>query len=94
VPKKDGKTKEFACSKCGHKLTDTSTTSLKEEIKGQKSISIVEKTVNTLPKIEAECPKCGNNEAFFWTQQMRAGDEAETQFFECTKCKYRWRKSD
>jgi len=38
------------------------------------------------------CPKCGNDEAFFWTAQMRAADEAETRFFRCTKCKHTWRE--
>ena len=94
IPKKDGKCKELVCSKCNHKFGDTEKTSLKEEMKNERTIAIIEKDVTTLPKTEMECPKCGHAEAYFWLQQMRAGDEAETQFFECTNCKHRWRKSD
>jgi len=38
-----------------------------------------------------ECPKCGNKEAYYWTVQTRAGDEAETKFLKCTRCKHTWR---
>lgn len=41
--------------------------------------------------LEEKCPKCENKEAYFWTVQTRAGDEAETMFLECKKCKHRWR---
>ena len=40
---------------------------------------------------EVECPKCGNTEAYYWTIQTRSGDEAETKFHKCTKCKHTWR---
>ena len=37
-------------------------------------------------------PKCDHKEAWFWTSQTRAGDEAETKFFKCTKCRHTWRE--
>jgi transcription factor S len=49
------------------------------------------KKVDTLPKIEEKCGECGNKYAFYWLVQTRSGDEAETRFFECTKCNHRWR---
>ncbi|RLG67435.1 MAG: transcription factor S, partial [Methanobacteriota archaeon] len=33
-------------------------------------------------------------DAYFLPVQTRAGDEAETRFFECVKCKHRWRAYD
>jgi len=53
--------------------------------------AVVEKDINTLPITKEECPKCHNKEAYYWLQQTRAGDEAETKFMRCTKCKHTWR---
>lgn len=61
----------------------------KEETK--RKIEIVEE-IETHPKIKAKCPKCENNEAYYWTQQTRGADEPETRFFKCTKCNYTWRE--
>ena len=46
---------------------------------------------DTMPTIEIECEKCGNNEAVWWMLQTRSADEPTTQFFRCTKCEYTWR---
>ncbi len=66
---------------------------LKEEKKEQetKRIEIV-KEIETHPKIKADCEKCGNKEAYYWTQQTRGADEPETRFFKCTKCSHTWRE--
>ena len=65
---------------------------LKEKKKTkEREIEIVEKEVETYPVIEEQCPKCGNENAYFWTQQTRASDEPETKFYKCTKCKHTWR---
>lgn len=48
--------------------------------------------VKTMPTLDEVCPKCGNREAYWWLLQTRGGDEATTQFYRCTKCKYTWRK--
>ena len=45
----------------------------------------------TMPTIEIEGEKCGNNEAFWWMLQTRSADEPTTQFYRCTKCEYTWR---
>ncbi|MEM3670961.1 MAG: transcription factor S [Thermoprotei archaeon] len=45
-----------------------------------------------MPKTRAQCPKCGNLEAYWWMQQTRSGDEASTRFFRCTKCSHTWRE--
>lgn len=93
VPKKgDKKSAVLVCSNCGFK-TKGKDLVIKEKVNLDKRdlIEIVDKKIETLPKTREECPNCGNMEAYFWTVQTRAGDEAETRFFECTKCKHRWR---
>jgi len=47
-----------------------------------------------LPKTEAHCPKCGNDEAFWYMQQIRSADESETRFLVCTECEHKWREDD
>ena len=71
----------------------------------KKSVKIKEKTkheergrgasteeVSTLATVKEDCQKCGNNEAYTWTEQTRASDEPETAFFRCIKCKHTWRE--
>lgn len=94
VPKAGKKTKSFACD-CGYRTKQKPVAVLKEKVILEKKdeIEVIDKKVETLPKTEEECPKCKNREAYFWTVQTRAGDEAETRFLECTKCKHRWRSN-
>lgn len=47
-----------------------------------------------LPKIDAECDECGNDEAYYYLQQTRAADESETRFYICTECDNKWRDYD
>jgi len=92
VPKKEDNKRVLACS-CGYKTDKTSGATIKE-ITGKKSrrVEVVEHgELDTLPKTEAECPKCGNKEAHYWLVQTRAGDEPETKFLKCTKCEHTWR---
>ncbi|MEM2137160.1 MAG: transcription factor S [Candidatus Methanomethylicia archaeon] len=51
-----------------------------------------ESSINVMPRVRALCPKCGNNEAYWWMVQTRRGDEAPTRFYRCTKCGYTWRE--
>ena len=51
-----------------------------------------EKETSVWPVVTTTCPKCGNDQAHYWSAQMCAGDEAETRFFRCTKCKHTWRE--
>jgi DNA-directed RNA polymerase subunit M len=87
------------CPKCGtiDKEEEQSSakkklTSLPESISGS-SLKVMdpERTPSTLPTTTTECPKCGNNTAFWWMLQTRSADEATTQFFRCTKCSHTWR---
>jgi DNA-directed RNA polymerase subunit M len=57
----------------------------------QREIAVVEKDIELYPRVEAECQKCKNREAFAWEVQTRSGDEPPTKFLKCTKCKHTWR---
>ena len=84
---KNGK---VVCSNCGAEFTSGK---IKEKTKKkEKSISIAKKETEIHPKTKAKCPKCGNNEAYYWVVQTRSADEPPTRFYKCTKCKYIWRE--
>lgn len=88
--------KEFICPKCGYtksledeqKLTKTTSPSPEDIVT---VIGEEESKIRTLPTTRTECPKCGNQEAYWWMVQTRGADESTTQFFRCTKCNYTWR---
>jgi len=91
IPKNDGNKKVLHC-KCGHSnAEDIKDMKFTEVIKKKKAIEVVEKEVETHPLTDAECPKCQNRKARYWTQQTRAADEPETKFYKCEKCKHIWR---
>jgi transcription factor S len=88
------------CPKCGFTADKEEQESL-----SKKKISSVQESISTsslkvmdtdnspdaLPTTTVECPKCGNNTAFWWMLQTRSADEATTQFYRCTKCVHTWR---
>lgn len=88
------KRKNYGCPRCGYSSKEKAqkiTSSEKIEKKGGVEV-VSDKNTQILPVVSAVCKKCGNNKAYFWTVQTRAGDEAETKFFKCTKCEYTWRE--
>jgi DNA-directed RNA polymerase subunit M len=81
-----------ACASCGHKVKKVKIES-SEKMDNKEQIAVInEEAGNTYPEVDMLCPKCKNKKAFFWTIQTRAGDESETKFYKCTKCKHTWRK--
>lgn len=81
------------CARCDYKSKDEVKLESKENIKVKKEIVVVnEGEGEVFPIVETVCEKCKNHEAYFWTKQTRAGDEAETKFYKCTKCKHTWRE--
>lgn len=52
------------------------------------------KTSETQAVVEETCPKCGHNEASFYTMQMRSADEGQTVFYTCTKCEHKWKQNN
>lgn len=92
MPKKDGNKKWFACT-CGYKTKDIKEAKLREVVEGSKKVEVIERSdFESLPQTDVECPKCHNRKAYYWLVQTRAGDEPETRFFRCTKCKHTWRE--
>jgi len=92
LPRKEGSKKILVCS-CGYKTNNVEKTKITETlIKKEMEVEVIEnEKENILPITKAECEKCGNKEAFYWTLQTRAGDEPETKFLRCTKCEKTWR---
>jgi len=83
----------FKCPRCNYKPKTKIKIEASEIISKKPEIGIIsEKDTDVFPITNAICPKCGHKEAYFWTSQTRAGDEAETRFFRCTKCKHTWRE--
>jgi len=87
------KKKNFGCARCGYMAKGRVKIEANEKMQEKQEIGIIkDKDTDVFPVINEVCPKCGHREAYFWTAQTRAGDEAETRFFKCTKCKYTWRE--
>ena len=80
------------CSKCDYVANSEVKLETSEVVEVAKEIVVVNDGENDVnPIVDIECPKCKHGEAYFWTKQTRAGDEAETKFYKCTKCKNIWR---
>lgn len=102
VPRrKEGTTQEqliLVCPKCGYTKEANpreAPTPVPVTRSTQEQIAVIseeEAKIRTMPTMRAECPKCGNNEAYWWMVQTRGADESPTQFFRCTKCGYTWRE--
>lgn len=93
-PKKSGEKNSLVCN-CGYVEKKPEPVKLSDSMAKKEKIQVVDKDeTETLPMMEAECPKCGHKKAHYWLQQTRAGDEAETKFLKCEKCKHLWRDYD
>ena len=87
------KKKNDGCPRCNYSAKGKVKLKTSEKIGEKKEIAVVtKKDTQALPIIAEKCKKCEHDEAYFWTIQTRAGDEAETKFFKCTKCEHTWRE--
>tara|TARA_Y100000310_G_C20445360_1_gene698133 strand:+ start:438 stop:746 length:309 start_codon:yes stop_codon:yes gene_type:complete len=85
----EGKAK---CPGCNYKPKKAPKIQAEEKIERKSGIAIInEEADSTHPVIDMDCPKCKHKKAHFWTIQTRAGDESETKFYKCVKCKHTWR---
>ena len=94
VPKNEGGKTVLRCS-CGYTSTNAEAgkiTEKKTEKNEERLFEAAEEDKITAPVTETDCPKCHNGKAYYWTRQTRAGDEGETKFHQCTKCKHKWRE--
>ncbi len=89
------KEKRFSCPRCNYVSKNKIKIESSEKFKKKKGVGVIkDQDTDIFPTTVADCPKCGHNEAYFWSSQTRSADEAETRFFRCTKCKYTWRIYD
>jgi len=80
------------CLRCDYKAEQDIKIESSQKMDTKKEIVFVKEGEHEVhPIVEITCEKCKNPEAYFWTKQTRAGDEAETKFYKCTKCKHTWR---
>lgn len=87
---KNGK---YKCARCSYVAKGKIKIESSEKISNKSPIAVIkEKDIDVFPTVAADCPKCHNKEAYFWSSQTRSADEAETRFFKCTKCKHTWRE--
>ena len=87
------KTKKMGCPRCNYSSKGKVKIIASEKtLKTAGAVVITSKETETFPVVEEKCKECGNEKAYFWTVQTRAGDEAETKFFKCTKCGNTWRQ--
>lgn len=87
---KDNRT---VCPNCGLKSKKKAKIASSEKIEEKEQVAVISEGAedSSYPIVEMKCPKCKNKEAYFWTLQTRAGDESETKFYKCKKCKNTWR---
>ncbi|WP_137283447.1 transcription factor S [Halorussus salinisoli] len=87
----------WVCGSCGYEEPkgDSDSYTVTE---GQEDSEVIETSKadeeSALPTTDAHCPKCGNDRARWYLQQIRAADESETRFFICTECEHKWREDD
>jgi DNA-directed RNA polymerase subunit M len=97
IAEKSGGKLKYRCRKCGFisRGKRVFSTSISEKLKteDEKIPVLTEKdTLEQYPKTKIICPECENNEAFWFMQQTRSGDEPPTRFYCCTKCGHKWRE--
>jgi DNA-directed RNA polymerase subunit M len=89
------KKSKFGCPRCNYVSKDKVKLEIKEKVSDRAPVAVVnEKQGEMYPITEHKCTHCGNKEAYFWIRQMRSGDEPESKFFKCTKCKITVRVDD
>ena len=91
LPSKEKGKNVMKCSSCGYKEAREDMKVREKSKHEEKDVEIVEKEFTTSPTCKEECPKCGNDTAYYELQQTRSADEPPTKFLKCTKCKYTWR---
>jgi DNA-directed RNA polymerase subunit M len=95
IVKKSGEEKFLFCKKCGKRFPLNENVLIESSYskKGKEIEVFDENSDSEFPTTEVMCPKCDEKvEAFWTTQQTRGGDEPPTRFYQCKKCKWRWRE--
>ena len=90
---------DWVCGSCGHETARADDEAEFEVGESQEESEVVDvsdldPTETGKPTTDAHCPECGHDTAFWEMKQIRAADESETRFFECTECSHKWREDD
>jgi len=89
---KNGKAR---CPRCKYVAKGKVNMEMKEEVKEHVVVAVVnEKEGEVHPTTDFDCKKCGHKKSYFWIRQMRSGDEPESKFYKCVKCKNTTRVDD
>ncbi len=92
IPKKKANKTVMACTSCNHVDEKIEASTMKETIKKEDVVDIVDQDQEQhLPLTDEVCPECNHPKAYFWLVQTRASDEAATKFLRCEKCLHTWR---
>lgn len=88
--------KQWVCGSCGHAQSRDGSGSDYVVTEDQEESEVIEsgEEGSGLPTTEAVCPKCDNDRAEWYIQQIRSADESETRFLICTDCGHKWREDD
>lgn len=94
IPKRIKNKIVLYCRKCDRNYSFNENLVLESKVKKESEEAILisrKEREKNLPKTKVTCPKCGNDEAYYYLQQTRSADEPPTVFYTCTKCGYSWR---
>ena len=86
------KRKNYGCARCNYSTKEKPKLKTSEKVDAKQEVAVIKKDTKTMPIVNEKCKKCSHDKAYFWTIQTRAGDEAETKFFQCLKCEHTWRE--
>ena len=97
VPANVGGRKVLKCRVCGYVKNESSNTALykvTETITHSPldKVTVVDLDLSTLPMVAYKCEACGNDKAYVYEVQTRAGDEPATRFYICTRCRKVYRE--
>ena len=88
----------WVCGSCGYeKARDRGKEQQMVTTQGQVESEIVDVSDaedKGLPTTPVQCPRCDNDRAYWYMQQIRSADESETRFLICTECEHKWREDD
>ena len=77
---------KFGCPRCNYTSKEDIIMEMKEKMDEGTEVAVIAKKESVNPITDFPCTKCKSKRAFFWLQQMRAGDEPESKFYKCIKC--------
>lgn len=97
VPGKVGGRKVLACRSCGYTVEASNPGGayrVEERIKRHPldRVAVIDVDVATLPVVAYRCESCGNDKAYVYEVQTRAGDEPATRLYVCTRCRKVYRE--